>query len=339
MDDRHYLTVVDSEDAGMRLDSFLATISLIKSRSQGAKLIEEGKVLLNDTCVKSKKHLVEEGDQVLVELPKNTSAVIVPDFIPLDIRHEDEYLIVLSKQAGLVVHPSPGHERGTLANALVAHVGAEHLGLRQGDDRPGIVHRLDKDTSGLMLAAKDDETQAALQNAIKLRTVDRRYLALVQGMIAPETGIIDGPIARSGKDRMKMVVSNEPHARDALTTFTVLERFDAMKKDSGFTLLECKLYTGRTHQIRVHMAYIHHPCVGDPLYSSKRNSAHLGLTRQFLHSYRISFEHPITHQQLSYLDVLPWDLQAALDDLQERSLGKTELGEKISQELEMERAW
>lgn len=339
MSDYRYLALIDDEDDGLRLDSFLASIVHITSRSKAVKLIEASKVSVNGKLVQSKKYIVEEGDRVEVEIPAPKTAVIVPDHIPLDIRYEDDYLIVLSKQAGLVVHPSQGHERGTLANALVAHCGIHNLGMRQGEDRPGIVHRLDKDTSGLMLAAKDDETQAALQSAIKLRTIDRRYLALVQGYISPDSGIIDGPIARSTRDRTKMAVSKQAHARDALTTFKVLERFDASASDEGFTLLECKLYTGRTHQIRVHMQYIHHPCVGDPLYGPKRNQVTLGLDRQFLHSYRISFEHPKTHEEISLLDPLPWDLDQALSGLNDRSLGRTSRGNEIFEKLQVERAW
>ena len=339
MADNRYLARIDDQDDGSRLDSFLASVVHITSRSKAVKLIEAGKVSVNGEMCCVKKHILEEGDRVEVELPAPKSAVIVPDHIPLDIRYEDDYMIILSKQAGLVVHPSQGHERGTLANALVAHCGIHNLGMLQGEDRPGIVHRLDKDTSGLMLAAKDDENQAALQSAIKLRTVDRRYLTLVQGYISPDSGIIDGPIARSTRDRTKMAVSKLATARDALTTFKVLERFDASSTDDGFTLLECKLYTGRTHQIRVHMQYIHHPCVGDPLYGPKRNQGDLGLDRQFLHSYRIRLKHPITHEEIALLDPLPWDLQQVLEDLNERSLGQTDWGEKLFQELQVERAW
>ena len=163
-------------------------------------------------------------------------------------------------------HPAHGHESGTLANALVYHCGIDHLGTVQGEDRPGIVHRLDRDTSGLMLAAKDDDTQRALQNLIRTRTLDRRYITLVHGHIAMDEGTINTGIARSTRDRVKMAVSDDPFARQAITTFKVLERFDSMRFDDGYTLVECHLFTGRTHQIRVHMRHINHACVGDPLY-------------------------------------------------------------------------
>lgn len=334
-----YLVLITDEDDGERLDAFLGSLSVIQSRSAAVKLIEKGKVMVNDKLATSKKYLLEEGDRIEIAVPKPETAVLVPDPIPLDIRYEDEYLIVLSKQAGLVCHPSTGHPRGTLANALVAHCGIHNLGMLQGEDRPGIVHRLDRDTTGLMLAAKTDEVQKALQDAIKLRTVDRRYLTLVQGYIAPDSGIIDAPIARSERDRTKMAVSQKPNAREALTTFKVLERFEAGRKDNGFTLLECKLYTGRTHQIRVHMAYINHWCVGDPVYFAKRNNESLGLDRQFLHSYSIGFDHPKTGEEIKLLDPLPWDLEAALESISSRSMGKTEYGKEVAEKLLKEKLW
>ena len=224
----------------------------------------------------------------------------------------------------------------TLANALVYHCGIDHLGTLQGEDRPGIVHRLDRDTSGLMLAAKDDDTQRALQDLIRLRTLDRRYITLVHGYVAMDEGRIDTGIARSTRDRQKMAVSDDPFARQAITTFRVLERFDAGRFDDGYTLLECHLYTGRTHQIRVHMRHINHPCVGDPLYGrGGRNAerADRGLTRQFLHSWRVAFTHPVTGEAIECRDELPWDLAEVLDELAPLSLGRTEAGEEIVPQL------
>ena len=189
---------------GKRLDSFLSGVEGCPSRSACAKLIESGAVTINGTPATSKSEKVLLGDRVQarVRLAEAVSGPLAPNTgIPLDVRFEDDYLIVLSKQAGLVCHPSPGHTNDTLANALVAHCGYEHLGLLQGDDRPGIVHRLDMDTSGLMLAAKDDATQRALQDLIRLRVLDRRYITLVQGYVAPDTGTIETGIARSSRDR------------------------------------------------------------------------------------------------------------------------------------------
>lgn len=240
---------------------------------------------------------------------------------------------MLSKQRGLVCHPAPGHETHTLANALVEHCGPGHLGTLQGEDRPGIVHRLDMDTTGLMLAAKDDETQAALQDAIRLRSVDRRYLALVHGYIAPDTGLIDAPIARSSRDRLKMAVSDDPGARQSVTTFTVLERFEAGPRDEGYTLIECKLFTGRTHQIRVHMAYIHHPVVGDQLYGRAAQPADLGLDRQFLHSWSLRFAHPATGQAMEFEDPPTWELMEALESIGQTSMGRTPRGREVMERV------
>lgn len=330
--DLHIL--VDELDAGTRLDSFLGGQDSCPSRSACARLIEAGAVAVNGETNLSKKYCVAAGDRISVELPEEREpGAVIPQAIPLDIRFEDEHLIVLSKQRGLVCHPAHGHADGTLANALVYHCGLEHLGTLQGEDRPGIVHRLDRDTTGLMLAAKDDATQRALQDLIRLRTLDRRYIALVHGYIAHDEGTIDTGIARSMRDRVKMAVSDDPFARQAITTFRVLERFDAERFDEGYTLVECHLYTGRTHQIRVHMRHINHPLVGDPLYGKGSDRADLGLTRQFLHSWRVKFAHPVTGEEIECRDTLPWDLDAALEELEDRSLGRTEAGEDIIPQL------
>lgn len=330
--DLHIL--VDELDAGTRLDSFLGGQDPCPSRSACARLIEAGAVAVNGETNLSKKYCVAAGDRISVELPEEREpGAVIPQAIPLDIRFEDEHLIVLSKQRGLVCHPAHGHADGTLANALVYHCGLEHLGTLQGEDRPGIVHRLDRDTTGLMLAAKDDATQRALQDLIRLRTLDRRYIALVHGYIAHDEGTIDTGIARSMRDRVKMAVSDDPFARQAITTFRVLERFDAERFDEGYTLVECHLYTGRTHQIRVHMRHINHPLVGDPLYGKGSERADLGLTRQFLHSWRVKFAHPVTGEEIECRDTLPWDLAAALEELEDRSLGRTEAGEDIVPQL------
>ena len=202
-------------------------------------------------------------------------------------------------------------------------------GTSAGDDRPGIVHRLDKDTSGLMMVAKDDETQIALSEALKIRTIERRYITLVHGYIAPDTGLIDAPLARHHKDRLRMDVSDHPEAKQSVTTFRVLERFMAGARDDGYTLVECKLYTGRTHQIRVHMRYIDHPVVGDQLYGRRHPKADLGLTRQFLHAYRIAFDHPITGARIDLLDPLGDDLAAHLRSLEESSMSRTAAGDEV----------
>lgn len=335
-----YTHIVTAEEQGTRLDALVANLGIdaIASRSAVVRLIESGRILLNGANA-TKKRLVLEGDEVHIEVPPRSGdpTAIEPAYdIPLDIRYEDEHIIVLSKQPGLVCHPARGHYGDTLANALVAHCGAGNLAEVQGEDRPGIVHRLDRDTSGLMLAAKTDLAAAKLQDDIRMRTVDRRYITLVHGNLPSDTGMIDAPIGRDMRDRTKMAVSSDPLARSSVTTFTVLERFEAGRFDDGYTLLECKLYTGRTHQIRVHMSYTGHPVVGDPVYGRAANvkarnrdaaqRAELGLDRQFLHSYRLSFEHPITGEPLSFADELPWDLQSTLDAIASSSRGRTDYG-------------
>jgi 23S rRNA pseudouridine1911/1915/1917 synthase len=206
-----------------------------------------------------------------------------------------------------------------LVNALIAHCGYGNLALLQGDDRPGIVHRLDKDTSGLMIVAKSNVAGRVLTDAIRSKSVERRYLTLVHGRIAPQTGLIDAPLARGYFNRLKIYVSDTPSAKSSVTAFEVLERFEAGLHDDGYTLLECRLHTGRTHQIRAHMEYIGHPCVGDPVYGSQsRPKAQLGLTRQFLHSSRLEFTHPMTHEPMVFTDALPDDLAAVLEDLRQR---------------------
>ncbi len=332
MPDRLVEALVGPDGDGMRLDSFLATRDGMPSRSACARLVEEGAVTINGTAATTKAERVLLGDriQALVPAPEPSPGALVPNpDIELDVRFEDDYLLVLSKQAGLVCHPSPGHVDDTLANALVAHCGADHLGMLQGEDRPGIVHRLDMDTSGLMLAAKDDATQGALQDLIRLRTLDRRYITLVHGYIAADEGTITTGIARSRRDRLRMTVSDDPMAREAITTFRVLERFEAGRFDEGFTLVECHLYTGRTHQIRVHMRHTNHACVGDQLYGRGDDRANHGLRRQFLHSWSVRFDHPVTGERISCRDTLPQDLLAILDDIAPTSMGRTEDGERI----------
>lgn len=326
----HEHTVADFEQ-GERLDVLVGSLGIVPSRSAAARLIEEGLVLV-DGQPAAKKHCVRPGERIEIEVPPPDLGELEPEDIPLDIRYEDEHMIVLSKQADLVVHPAQGHWSGTLVNALLFH--AEQLGSLQGEDRPGIVHRLDKDTTGLMMVAKTDDAQVILQEAIKVRSIDRRYITLVHGWIAPDSGLIDAPILRDMRDRMRMCVSDRVDAKQSVTTFRVLERFDAGPDDDGFTLVECKLYTGRTHQIRVHMAYIKHPVVGDQLYGACRIKADLGLERQFLHAYRLELDHPITGEHLFLIDPPAEDLATRLESLKEYSTGRTEAGREVFELLD-----
>ena len=321
-------------DAGERLDSLLAARACFASRSAAARAIESCNVFVNGANV-VKKYAVAAGDVIVYQEEEEVEAgPVTGQPIDLDIRFEDDDLIVLSKQIGLVCHPSVDHADGTLVNALIYHCGADHLCNVQGeDDRLGIVHRLDRDTSGLMLAAKTDAAGYALMEDIRDRAVDRHYLALVHGVIAPDTGMIDAPIARSANERTRMAVRDVPSARDAVTTFRVLERFEPRQHDDGYTLIDCKLFTGRTHQIRVHMQYAKHPLVGDPVYTSngpKDARAQLGLKRQFLHSFRIRFIHPETSEELEFADNLPRDLDEALHSLGDRSRGMTDAGREVA---------
>lgn len=326
---RSLLHTATADEAGMRLDAALAASGCYPSRSAAAKHIEAGTVFVNGE-VRQKRYCVEPGDTIVYEEHIEDEIVaLYGQEIPLDIRFEDDEIIVLSKQRGLICHPSHNHADQTLVNALIHHYGHQNLAHVQGDDRPGIVHRLDGDTSGLMICAKDDDAGDALQLAIRLKNVDRRYLALVHGQIAADTGEIDAPISRNHRTGSTMRVSNDISAREALTSFRVLERFEAGNRDDGYTLVECKLFTGRTHQIRVHMQYIHHCIVGDPLYGSHGPQAQLKLDRQFLHSYRLGFAHPSTGEYLQFTDYLPEDLAAALDRLATRSIGRTPAGDEV----------
>lgn len=319
---RCYMTT--AADVGMRLDACMGERGLYASRSAAAKAIEQGRVLVAGKPA-SKKQLVSAGQPIVYEVDEvEVDTPLRGEPIALDIRYEDDHVIVLSKQAGLVCHPSDDHADGTLVNALIYRYGAAGLCNVQGEsDRLGIVHRLDMDTTGLMMAAKTNAAGEALMAAIQDHVVDRRYLALVHGVISIETGMIDAPIARHATERTRMAIRDCESARDAMTTFKVLQRFEPGPRDNGYSLIDCKLFTGRTHQIRVHMEYAAHPLVGDPLYTAHRpkaESANLGLRRQFLHSFKLTFNHPITGEQLHFEDDLPQDLQLVLDSLNDRKM-------------------
>ena len=316
--------VAQSDDEGQRLDVLLAAHGFYASRSAAANAVEAGKVLVGGVPAR-KKDTVNAGDAIVYEVdeaPADTPLTGEP--IDLDIRYEDEHMLVISKQAGLVCHPSEDHRDGTLVNALIYHYGAQNLCNVQGErDRLGIVHRLDMDTTGLMMAAKTDVAGEALMAAIQDHVVDRRYLALVHGVISLNKGMIDAPIARHPKDRTRMAIRDCDSAREAITTFTVLDRFEPGPRDNGYSLIDCKLFTGRTHQIRVHMEYAKHPLVGDPLYRTgmpKAESANLGLKRQFLHSFKLTLDHPITGETMHFEDELPEDLARVLASLEDRRM-------------------
>jgi len=308
---------VSQEISPQRLDRYLAShTDLGLSRTKIQKLIETGLVLVND-AVANKKLQLSGGETIVLTIPPPQRTDMVAEDIPLDVVFEDEHLVVVNKPAGIVTHPAAGHYSGTLANALVFHFGK--LAGAAGSDRPGIVHRLDKDTSGLLVAARTDETYAALQKAIQSRELKRTYLALVCGHIQPESGRIDLPIGRSARNRKKMAVSGS-NSREATTDYRLLDRFRC------YDLLEVTLQTGRTHQIRIHFSHQGHPVFGDPEYGG-REKWHRGIfgperplanrllgliDRQALHARKLEFTHPITAEILVFESELPDDLQAVL---------------------------
>jgi 23S rRNA pseudouridine1911/1915/1917 synthase len=316
--------IVVPEDEGERLDSFLTLRVPDVSRSTFQRLIDEGCVTVNGSVVRPSRKL-KTGETILYVTPAPKPTDILAEELPLDIVYEDEDLIVLNKPKGMVVHPAPGSPAGTLVNALLAH--CKGLSAVGGVERPGIVHRLDKDTSGLMVVAKNDVAHHALQAQIQARTAERRYLSLVWGSPRFEEAVVDAPIGRHPADRKKMAVippTSAHHAREAVTNVRVLERF------GGFALVEAKLQTGRTHQVRVHLSYAGYPVVGDPVYAGNRrllagsrefmsavNDLIDALHGQALHAYKLSFEHPRTGERLSFTAPLPPDMDALITYLKE----------------------
>lgn len=292
---------------GERLDRFLAAQDdLDLSRSQIQRLIRSGDVTVDGAPGKP-SHPLRAGQEVMVFVPAAPPPLLLPESFPIDVVYEDDDILVINKPRDLVVHPAPGHESGTLVNALLAY--SDDLSLVAGTARPGIVHRLDKDTTGLMLVAKTDAAHRTLSAELKKRLIERRYLALVHGVPAAEHGMIDAPIGRHPEDRKRMTVRHD--GRSAWTEYWVRERFG-----QAYALLECKLYTGRTHQIRVHLAYIGHPIAGDPLYGPRQTLA--GLGGQALHAYRLAFTHPRTRERMSFTCDPPDDFQRVLGEVRDR---------------------
>ncbi|AWN18816.1 RluA family pseudouridine synthase [Streptococcus sobrinus] len=286
--------------AGLRLDKALADLTNL-SRSQANLAIKEGTVLVNGRTQKA-KYNVKTGDIISYEEPKEEVLDYLAEDIPLDIIYEDQDVAVINKPQGMVVHPSAGHSSGTLVNALLYHI--KDLSTINGIVRPGIVHRIDMDTSGLLMIAKNDQAHQALASELKDKKSLRKYLAIVHGNLPNDRGVIEAPIGRSEKDRKKQAVTAK--GKPAVTHFKVLERF------GSYTLVELRLETGRTHQIRVHMAYIGHPLAGDPLYGPRKTLKGRG---QFLHAQTLGFTHPRTGKLVEFSVQPPTIFQETLDKL------------------------
>ena len=287
------LLQTSEEDRGARLDAFLARAMEDLTRSAAAKAIEEGRVLVNGKA--PSKSLKLTGDETIEFTPEEPAPIdAVPQDIPLDVVYEDDDVIVVNKPSGLVVHPAPGHPDGTLVNALLFHCGASLSGVG-GALRPGIVHRIDRDTSGLIIAAKNDYAHQFLSAQLADHTLARTYECIVVGNLREDRGTVDAPIARDSRDRKRMAVV--AGGREAVTHWEVIARYP------GYTHVRCRLETGRTHQIRVHMAYIGHPILGDTVYGAKKEVA--GLTGQCLHAVGLRFLHPRTHEVVELSCPLP----------------------------------
>ena len=301
------------EDIGQRIDTVVAEREKI-SRSAGAKLIEDGAVLVNSKAV-AKNYKVRENDIIEVIHPEIKACEVEPQNIPIDIVYEDEDIVVVNKASGMVVHPAAGNPDGTLVNALLYHCGDSLSGVG-GVARPGIVHRIDKDTSGLLVVAKNDDAHIFLSEQLKTHSVSRIYHAIVVGNLKDMSGTVDAPIGRHPVDRKKMAVikNDEYTSRDAVTHYRVLKRFH------GFDYIQCELETGRTHQIRVHMAYLGHPLLGDEIYGGNKTrfeTLHKAyINGQCLHAKELHLTHPISRDVMTFTSPLPDNFEKVLDILE-----------------------
>ncbi|WP_418790520.1 RluA family pseudouridine synthase [Phosphitispora sp. TUW77] len=285
--------IATGEHEGTRLDIFIAGLDSNFSRSRVQKLVESGAVTVNGGVAKS-NYKVREGDFVCVKTISPEQQGVQPENIPLDIVYEDSDLLVVNKPQGMVAHPAAGNYSGTLVNALLFH--CDDLSGINGVIRPGIVHRIDKDTSGLLVVAKNDFAHLSLAEQFKEHSISRKYIALVHGVVMEPGGIVDAPLGRDPRDRKKMAVVTR-NAKKAITKYRVLERFNC------YSLIECQLETGRTHQIRVHMAYLGHPVVGDPVYGPRKDP--LNLKGQALHAFLLGFRHPRTEEFMEFKADIP----------------------------------
>lgn len=296
------LLIVNEELEGERLDAFIAEHLEYLSRSMVKILLDNGQITVNGDNKKA-SYRVKEGEEITVNIPEPKQVEILPQDIPLDIIYQDKDLVIINKPQGMVVHPAHGNWDNTLVNALLFHV--KELSDINGELRPGIVHRLDKDTSGLLVVAKNDRTHRHLAQQIKEHTINRQYIALVHGIISEKLGTIEAPIGRSKTDRKKMAVTKD--GKMAISEYQVLNKF----KD--YSLVKVRLLTGRTHQIRVHFAFINHPVVGDPLYGPAKK--HFNLQCQALHACVLGFIHPSTEEYMEFNSEIPPYLQNIIDKL------------------------
>lgn len=296
--------VIEEQAAGERIDKALASVNADWSRTLIQQWVKDGIVLVNGVEVKS-NYKVKSGDSLTVDEPEPEELNMPAEDLNLEIVYEDSDVLVVNKRSGMVVHPAPGHTTGTLVNGLMHH--CTDLSGINGIMRPGIVHRIDKDTSGLLMVAKNDKAHTSLVNQLVEKSVTRVYTALVHGHIPHDNGTIDAPIGRNQKDRQSMSVENT--GKHAVTHFKVLERF------GEFTLVECRLETGRTHQIRVHMKYIGHPLAGDPKYGPKRT---IDFDGQVLHAGTLGFVHPVTEEYMEFKAPLPEDFEQLLSEMKSK---------------------
>ena len=304
--DRFNIEVMQS-DVNRRIDSFLAEKMETFSRSYIQDLIKKGKALVNGKGIKANYRL-REGDIVIMNIPKPDSPEILPENIPLDIVYEDRDVILINKPKGMVVHPAAGHYSGTLVNALLYHC-KDNLSGINGVLRPGIVHRIDMDTTGILIACKNDMAHQSIAAQLAKHSITRKYVAIVKGNLKEDEGTVDAPIARSKNDRKKMDVRGE--GKRAVTHYKVLERLN------NYTYIECTLETGRTHQIRVHMSHIHHPLLGDSVYGSEKES--MKLKGQCLHARTFGFIHPSTDEYMEFEAPVPEYFSEILEKLRKNS--------------------
>lgn len=304
------ITINAENNRGQRIDVFLSEKLDGMSRSRVQKLIEQGHITVGDGTVRA-NYKVRENDCIRVEIPDAGAVEIKAENIPLDIVYEDDCMLVVNKPQGMVVHPAAGNYDGTLVNALMAYCGNTLSGIN-GEIRPGILHRIDKDTSGLLLVAKNDTAHIGLSEQIKRHSLTREYLALVHGNIKNDSGTIDAPIGRDEKDRKKMTITQK-NSRNAVTHYSVLERF------GKYTFIKCRLETGRTHQIRVHMSKNGHPVVGDKVYGVKKEE--FSLNGQLLHAYRVGFIHPVTGEYMEFSREVPDYFEDVLERLRRKVYG------------------